>query len=154
MDATVESEELRGSCCTSKPLLPKYRLLPGSVKRHCLERGDEEGEKCDLNPVQQPLPDASPLSTAGVEAGPASAATADVVQATTGLTVAAPDVECEAELESICAEMEAILAPIWANNAERVSEKSSFLGGGCSKRRHVTVRVRWKPTQGGCNIPM
>lgn len=85
------------------------------MKRHCLEKGDEEGKRCDLNPTQ-PSPD--PWS-GGVENPDPATVQAQAMPS----SAVADDVECEAELESICAATESMLAPVWAKDVEGVSEK-------------------------------
>lgn len=95
----------------------KYHLLAGSVKRHCLEKCDEEGKLCDLNPLQ-PSPASAPAGAGGAD----PATTVHAAQALPASAVAG-DVECEAELGGICAATESILAPVWAEGVDGVSEQ-------------------------------
>ena len=90
-------------------------VLAGSVKRHCLKKGDEEGALCDFNPVQPP-PASAPIGVGGAD-------TVTVQAQAMPASAVAVDVECEAELEGICAATESMLAPVWAEGVEGVSEQ-------------------------------
>ena len=91
-----------------------------------MEKGDEEGKLCDLNPAQ-PIPASAPAGVGGVE-DPATVqaqavpVSAGIAAAAAAAAAAVPNVECETELESICAAMESTLAPVWAEDVEGVSK--------------------------------
>lgn len=103
-----------------------YRFFSaGSVKRHCLEKGDEEGKLCDLNPAQ-PSPASAPAGLGRADGPDTVQSQSQVVPVSVAIPAAAAHVECETELEGICATTESVLAPVWAEDVEGVSETSSI----------------------------
>ncbi|CAM9187724.1 unnamed protein product [Sphacelaria rigidula] len=92
-----------------------------SVGRYCLEHGDEEGaaiDYCSPQVVSASTSSTTSLPTDNKEEGLGSSASESRA---TGSVKSPPSVvtaECESELDAICQDMEAILAPLWAADIE------------------------------------
>lgn len=86
-----------------------------------MEKCDEEGKLCDLNTVQ-PSPASAPAGPEGAD----PATTVHAAQAAPAPAVAG-DVECEAELDGICAATDSMLAPVLGEGVEGVSEQYNIL---------------------------
>lgn len=105
---------------TFHTIIPDYLLADryrnaASVKRHCLEKGDEQGASGDLNNFQS----SASSSAAGVDEQ--TNIQGDTPVSSSSLFEAA---ECEALLEGICAGVESILSPLWAQEIEGVSGRT------------------------------
>ncbi|CAM9480513.1 unnamed protein product [Ectocarpus sp. 13 AM-2016] len=117
-------------------LRSRMETFGGSVKRYCLEKCDEEGKKGDYVDTETDTNDDhrhdnnskhgttnrsnTDLSKADVEK---TVAPSVVLSLSSAATVALPPrrlagADCESELESIIAETEAALSPLWAEGVE------------------------------------
>lgn len=84
-----------------------------SIRRHCLEKGDEEGKSGDY---------VADEALSGDSRGHGSTSTPTAPTATTA--------ECEVELDDICHTLEAILNPLWGRGVEGVSITPKILRPG------------------------
>lgn len=124
------------------------------MKRHCLEKCDEEGKKGDYSTTTNQNVSAedatkanefasSSSNNAGTATGSSNndsksnlgTSTTPLSSAVTVASAVPPMVaECEAELDVIIATMESVLSPLWAESVEGVS-------AGIKKSAAVLVRL-------------
>lgn len=108
-------------------------VATGSVKRFCLEKGDELGKMGDFKFVHS-----SPGSSPEVPTAEGSNAT-ESVHCSASFSVE----ECEAELDAVIAAMEKMLFPLWDHDVNGVRKPMSYcveMSSGRHKRRETRRR--------------